>query len=126
MERLRGRPINSKSTVVDKLHCGGAVQEAHFAVRRKAYPLYELRSFKSLVTLKIEAICSSETTVLTRATLHKIPKDIYNRKYNVSENEFLSEECRMPFSGILRRVALVRTDVSKELSASFIRVTRIG
>jgi hypothetical protein len=28
--------------------------------------------------------------------------------------------------GMLRRVALVRTDVSKELSTSFIRVTRIG
>jgi hypothetical protein len=28
--------------------------------------------------------------------------------------------------GILRRVVLVRTDVSEELSASFIRVTRIG
>jgi hypothetical protein len=27
--------------------------------------------------------------------------------------------------GMLRRVALVRTDVSEELSASFIRVTRI-
>jgi hypothetical protein len=32
----------------------------------------------------------------------------------------------MAFSGMLRRVALVRTDVSKELSASFIWVTRIG
>jgi ABC-type taurine transport system substrate-binding protein len=29
-------------------------------------------------------------------------------------------------SGMLRRVALVRTDVSEELSASFVRVTRIG
>jgi hypothetical protein len=29
-------------------------------------------------------------------------------------------------SGILQRVALVKTDVSEELSASFIRVTRIG
>jgi hypothetical protein len=29
-------------------------------------------------------------------------------------------------SGMLRRVALVRTDVSEELSASIIRVTRIG
>jgi predicted transcriptional regulator len=29
-------------------------------------------------------------------------------------------------SWMLRRVALVRTDVSEELSASFIRVTRIG
>jgi hypothetical protein len=27
---------------------------------------------------------------------------------------------------MLRRVALVRTDVSEEISASFIRVTRIG
>jgi hypothetical protein len=32
----------------------------------------------------------------------------------------------MAFSGMLRRAALVRTDVSEELSASFIRVTRIG
>jgi hypothetical protein len=32
----------------------------------------------------------------------------------------------MASSGILRRVALVRTDVSEELSASFITVTRIG
>jgi hypothetical protein len=32
----------------------------------------------------------------------------------------------MASSGILRLVALARTDVSAELSASFIRVTRIG
>jgi hypothetical protein len=32
----------------------------------------------------------------------------------------------MASSGMLRRVALVRTDVSKELSTSFTRVTRIG
>jgi hypothetical protein len=29
-------------------------------------------------------------------------------------------------SGMLRRVAIVRADVSEELSVSFIRVTRIG
>jgi hypothetical protein len=29
-------------------------------------------------------------------------------------------------SGMLHRVALVRTDISEQLSASFIRVTRIG
>jgi hypothetical protein len=32
----------------------------------------------------------------------------------------------MVSSGMLRRVTLVRTDVSEELSASFIRVKRIG
>jgi hypothetical protein len=32
----------------------------------------------------------------------------------------------MPSSGMLRHVALVRTDVSEELSVSIIRVTRIG
>jgi hypothetical protein len=32
----------------------------------------------------------------------------------------------MASSWMFRRVALVRTDVSEELSASFIRVTRIG
>jgi hypothetical protein len=32
----------------------------------------------------------------------------------------------MASSGMLRRVALVRADVSEELSTSFIRVTRIG
>jgi hypothetical protein len=32
----------------------------------------------------------------------------------------------MTSSGMLRLVALVRTDVSEELSASFFRVTRIG
>jgi hypothetical protein len=32
----------------------------------------------------------------------------------------------MAYSGMLRRVALVRTDVSEERGASIIRVTRIG
>jgi hypothetical protein len=32
----------------------------------------------------------------------------------------------MASSGMLRRVALVRTDISEELSASISRVTRIG
>jgi hypothetical protein len=32
----------------------------------------------------------------------------------------------MPSSDVLRRVALIRTDVSEERSASIIRVTRLG
>jgi hypothetical protein len=32
----------------------------------------------------------------------------------------------MASSGMLRRVTLLRTDISEELSASFIRVTKIG
>jgi hypothetical protein len=32
----------------------------------------------------------------------------------------------MASSGMLRRVALVKTDVSEEPTASFIKVTRIG
>jgi hypothetical protein len=43
--------------------------------------------------------------------------------FNVILNCFIS---RIASSGMLRHVALVRTDVSKELSASIIRVTRIG
>jgi hypothetical protein len=35
-------------------------------------------------------------------------------------------ESRIAFSGMLRLVALVRTDVSDELSDFFVRVTRIG
>jgi hypothetical protein len=48
-------------------------------------------------------------------------------KFDIStSNNILQRICRMVSSGMLRRVALVRTDVSEDLSASFIRVTRIG
>jgi hypothetical protein len=39
---------------------------------------------------------------------------------------FTAVAMRMPSSGMLRRVPLVRTDVSKERSAFIIRVKRIG
>jgi hypothetical protein len=39
---------------------------------------------------------------------------------------FQNVKKRMLSSGMLHHVALVRTDVSEELSASIIRVTRIG
>jgi hypothetical protein len=45
---------------------------------------------------------------------------------NVRFEVFTAMTRRMPSSGMLRRVALVRTDVSEELSAFFIRGTRIG
>jgi 3'-phosphoadenosine 5'-phosphosulfate sulfotransferase len=40
--------------------------------------------------------------------------------------EWQGMQWKMASSGMSRRVALVRTDVSEELSTSFIRVTRIG
>jgi hypothetical protein len=42
---------------------------------------------------------------------------------NMLVNKYL---IRISYSGMLRRVALVRTDVSEERNAYFIRVTRIG
>jgi hypothetical protein len=45
-------------------------------------------------------------------------------EYNASNN-YVSV-WKMPFSGMLRRVTLVRTDISEERTASIIRDTRIG
>jgi hypothetical protein len=39
---------------------------------------------------------------------------------------FMAMTMKIVSSGMLRRVALVRTDFSEKLSASSIRVTRIG
>jgi hypothetical protein len=140
-----------------------------------------------LFTLMLEAVCSSETSVLTTVTRRHIPEDgilnflrfllvrikigalVQNQRLgkteenqvpenyndiNVTEidiSRFQCQCCRtrphspfnhlsfsQPFGlnyhkngrrrvspGRLRRVALVRTDVSEEFSSSFIRVTRI-
>jgi hypothetical protein len=43
---------------------GGAVQEARFVVRLEAYSRCERRMFKSLVTLKMEAVCSPKRRFL--------------------------------------------------------------
>jgi hypothetical protein len=46
--------------------------------------------------------------------------------YNVRFEVFTAVTMKNGVFGMLHPVALVRTDVSKELSTSFIRVTRIG
>jgi hypothetical protein len=59
----------------------------------------------------------------------------FNTKWSLSYQRHVAycrritnKQCvwRIASSGMLRRVALVRTDVSEERSASFIKVTRIG
>jgi hypothetical protein len=66
-----------------------------------------------------------------RSTItHKV--DLWTRVMHVNITElcclFLLYSCcwRMASYGMLRRVALVRTDVSEERTASIIRMTRIG
>jgi hypothetical protein len=52
--------------------------EAPFAVCHEECPRYDLGRFRSVVTLKMTAIHSSETSVITIATRFKVPKDICN------------------------------------------------
>jgi hypothetical protein len=52
--------------------------EALFAARCEAYPRYDLGRFESHVNLKMEAICSSEMSVLTTATWYKVPEERFN------------------------------------------------
>jgi hypothetical protein len=78
-----------------------------------------------LSALVMETIRSYETSILTRATWRHISEDAILHSH-LFENLKFYKRCRMASFGMLRSVALVRTDVPKELSASFIRVTRIG
>jgi hypothetical protein len=60
---------------------------------------------------------------LTMTVLKITPRPVFHLKYRFQSRK--RRAFRMASSGMLRRVALVRTDVSEELSASIIRVTRI-
>jgi hypothetical protein len=69
---------NNNNMVMDKINT--TIQYMHkapFTVCCKAYPRYELERFKSLITLQMKVICSSETSVLTTATSYKVPDDIF-------------------------------------------------
>jgi hypothetical protein len=66
------------------------------------------------------AKCSFEMLVHIQPTERYVPED-----ESVQKSNYLLLR-RMASSGILRLVALAITDISEELSASFIRVTRIG
>jgi hypothetical protein len=68
-----------------------------------------------------ETICPSKLLFYKNHTA-----SLYPRRRHSSIWRFICERLwRIVSSGMLRRVALVTTDVSEELSASFIRVTRI-
>jgi hypothetical protein len=77
-----------------------------------------VRSSPVPVTLLMETIIFSKTSVLTRATRCHIPEDaIFLVRFEVFT------AVTMKNGVLLRRVALVRTNVSEEPGASFIRVT---
>jgi hypothetical protein len=63
---------------------------------------------------------------VTFTAIHILWKELCASLQYVTTMATLSLTGRMASSGTLRRVAVVRADVSEELSASIIRVTRIG
>jgi hypothetical protein len=68
--------------------------------------------------------CSTQRICTLRGTWHSRS---HSSHFSIQiKNRQILQTRRTASSGMLRRVALVRTDVSEELSTSFIRVTRIG
>jgi hypothetical protein len=69
-----------------------------------------------LVTLIKEALSPSVTSVLTRATRRNISENtiLHNHRRENLKSYILIFILGIPFSGMLRRVALERSDVSEE------------
>jgi hypothetical protein len=81
-----------------------------------------------LFTVKMDGIFFSEEPVDFHLSRRRIPEDGTAHNCRCGNLRFCGKHnnlWRMVSSGMLRRVALVRTDVPEELSF-FIRVTRIG
>jgi branched-subunit amino acid aminotransferase/4-amino-4-deoxychorismate lyase len=77
----------------------------------------------------ISALHGCTRAALLMGKWQKTSRYPFDRGPALAENRMgpaVSLSWRMPSSGILRCVALVRPDVSEEPSASIIRVTRIG
>jgi hypothetical protein len=69
------RLMSYSSTVTDRQDIGGAA--ARGSLRRPSWGISSLRTsrIQNHFTLKIAVVCSSEISVLMRATRHHIPKD---------------------------------------------------
>jgi hypothetical protein len=97
-----------------------------------------LRSTQSLTELNNRNLRGGKGCLLVRLTtslpaVSRLSKksegldvsETYGHTRYVQEHKCKHSGRRIPSSGMLHRVALVRTDVSEELSATFIRVTKI-
>jgi hypothetical protein len=83
--------------------------------------------FLSIYLILPAALVMSYELVMILDRTILVHKGRLHKEFGSNENKrLLMASLRMPSSGMLRRVALVRTDVSEERIASFIRVTRIG
>jgi hypothetical protein len=113
------------------------VKDLYWVIRRKSPASLESKVLlykiiiKPIWTYGIELWgCASKSHIAKmQQSQSKILQMITNAPWYVT-NQTLHDDLKVPFikvsSGVLRRVALVRTDVSEEPGASFIRVTKIG
>jgi hypothetical protein len=81
------------------------------------------KSYRSAVSLPVlwKRLPTADTSLPLGSWTVPVPQPL-----QLSTHSELSSKWRMASSRMLRRVALVRTDVSEELRASFIMVTRIS